>query len=80
MFNSYQLNDRLVVDRFDDYWRGPEAYPGITFRIIPETSTRVQALLAGEVSGINGIGVEDIGGSRTTSRPRSSAHLRFSMC
>jgi peptide/nickel transport system substrate-binding protein len=59
-FDSYQLNDRLVVDRFDDYWKGPEAYPGIIFRIIPETSTRVQALLAGEVSGINGIGVEDI--------------------
>lgn len=59
-FGSYQLNDRLVVERYDDYWGGPESYSGIVFRIIPETSTRVQALLAGEVSGINGIGVEDI--------------------
>ena len=39
---------------------GSRGLSGIVFRVIPETSTRVQALLAGEVSGINGIGVEDI--------------------
>ena len=59
-FVSYAPNDKLVVERFDDYWGGPEAYAGIEFRTIPEAATRVQALLAGEVSGINAIGVEDI--------------------
>lgn len=57
---SFKSNDSLVVKRYDDYWGEPEQYTGVTFRIIPETSTRVQALLAGEVSGINSIGVEDI--------------------
>lgn len=57
---SWKSNDNLVLEKFDDYWGEEEQYTGLTFRIIPETSTRVQALLAGEVQGINSIGVEDI--------------------
>lgn len=60
-FESFRSNDSLVVKRYDGYWGEPEQYSGIKFRIIPETSTRVQALLAGEVSGISSLGVADLG-------------------
>jgi peptide/nickel transport system substrate-binding protein len=49
--------DEIVLQRFDDYWGGaptldrdgPACVEGAIFRTIPEASTRVAALLAGEV-------------------------------
>jgi peptide/nickel transport system substrate-binding protein len=49
--------DEVVLQRFDDYWGGaptldrdgPACVEGVVFRTIPEASTRVAALLAGEV-------------------------------
>ncbi|RLC65079.1 MAG: ABC transporter substrate-binding protein [Chloroflexi bacterium] len=49
--------DEVVMERFDDYYGGaPDLEPGgpacvktAVFRVIPEASTRVAALLAGEV-------------------------------
>ncbi|MFU8772927.1 MAG: ABC transporter substrate-binding protein [Anaerolineales bacterium] len=49
--------DEIVLQRFDDYWGGaptldrdgPACVEGAVFRTIPEASTRVAALLAGEV-------------------------------
>lgn len=49
--------DEIVMERFDDYYGGapdlkpvePACVQGAIFRIIPEPSTRVAALLAGEV-------------------------------
>jgi peptide/nickel transport system substrate-binding protein len=49
--------DEIVLERFDDYYGGaadlppvePACVSGAVFRTIPEASTRVAALLAGEV-------------------------------
>jgi len=49
--------DEVVMERFDDYYGGapdlppvgPACVKGAIFRVIPEASTRVAALLAGEV-------------------------------
>jgi peptide/nickel transport system substrate-binding protein len=49
--------DEIVMERFDDYYGGapnlppvePACVEGVVFRTIPEASTRVAALLAGEV-------------------------------
>jgi peptide/nickel transport system substrate-binding protein len=49
--------DEIVMERFDDYYGGAQDLPplepacveGVVFRTIPEASTRVAALLAGEV-------------------------------
>lgn len=60
VFNEFVSLSQYVMDRNDDYWGGPEAYSRITWRIIPEQATRVQALLSGEVSAINSVSVEDI--------------------
>ena len=59
-FVEFNPRSSLVVTSNDDYWGGTPSYSGITFRIIPEQSTRVAALLSGEVSAINAISVEDI--------------------
>jgi peptide/nickel transport system substrate-binding protein len=57
MFVEGQLDDQIVMERFDDYWGGPPdlepvgpaQVDRVVFRIIPEASSRVAALLAGEV-------------------------------
>lgn len=56
-FVEGQLDDQIVMERFDEYWGGAPTLPPVgpacvaraVFRVIPEASTRVAALLAGEV-------------------------------
>jgi len=62
-FVEGQLDDQIVLERFDDYWGGapdlepvgPACVPRAVFRVIPESSTRVAALLAGEVDIIQAV-------------------------
>ena len=56
-FVEGKLDEQIVLERFDDYYGGADDLPPVgppfldrvIFRMIPETSTRVAALLAGEV-------------------------------
>jgi len=62
-FVEGQLDDQIVMERFDEYWggaptlppSGPACVSRAVFRVIPEASTRVAALLAGEVHIIQGV-------------------------
>lgn len=62
-FVEGQLDDQIVLERFDDYWGGapdlapvgPACVEKAIFRVIPEASTRVAALLAGEVDIIQAV-------------------------
>lgn len=62
-FVEGRLDDQIVMERFDDYWGGapdlkpvgPACVEKAIFRIIPEASTRVAALLAGEVDIIQSV-------------------------
>lgn len=62
-FIEGQLDDQIVMERFADYWGGaPDLEPvraacvdRAIFRVIPEASTRVAALLAGEVDIIQAV-------------------------
>ena len=62
-FVEGQLDDQIVLERFDDYWGGAPDLPPVgpapiqraIFRVIPEASTRVAALLAGEVDIIQAV-------------------------
>ena len=62
-FVEGQLDDQIVLERFADYWGGaPDLEPvgaacldRAIFRVIPEASTRVAALLAGEVDIIQAV-------------------------
>ncbi len=55
--------EEIVMERFDDYWGGapdlepvgPACVKTVVFRVIPEASTRVAALLAGEVDIIQSV-------------------------
>jgi peptide/nickel transport system substrate-binding protein len=48
-------NDRVVLDAFDPFYRGAPKIKRVTFRTIPEPSTRVAALRAGEVDLIEAV-------------------------
>ncbi len=63
-FDSAQPGlEEITLVRFDDYYGGapdlapvgPACVAGVVFRVIPEASTRVAALLAGEVDIIQGV-------------------------
>ena len=57
-FVEGSLGDQIVMERFDDYYGGADELPPVgpalldrvIFRILPEASTRVSALRAGEVN------------------------------
>jgi peptide/nickel transport system substrate-binding protein len=65
-FVSAQGLDEIVLERFDDFWGGapdlapvgPACVKTAVFRVIPEASTRVAALLAGEVDVIQAVPAE----------------------
>jgi peptide/nickel transport system substrate-binding protein len=44
-----QPGNELVLEAFDDYWGGTPPVSRVTFRVIPEVSTRVAAVVSGEV-------------------------------
>ncbi|MDX2140731.1 MAG: ABC transporter substrate-binding protein [Chloroflexota bacterium] len=46
---EFIAGDRIVLERHDNYWMGAPEAATVTIRLIPETSTRVAALQAGEV-------------------------------
>ena len=61
--------EEVVMERFDDYYGGAPTLPPVgkasiqraVFRVIPETSSRVAALLAGEVDIITEVPAELVG-------------------
>jgi len=48
-------NERLVLEAFDGYWRGPASIQRITVRPILEDAARIAALQAGEVDFISNV-------------------------
>jgi peptide/nickel transport system substrate-binding protein len=65
-FVSAKGLDEIVMERFDDYYGGapdlepvgPACVKQVVFKVIPEASTRVAALLAGEVDIIQAVPAE----------------------
>jgi peptide/nickel transport system substrate-binding protein len=43
------LNSEIVLERYDGYWGGPAKLRQVIFRMMPDPSSRIAALLAGEV-------------------------------
>lgn len=46
---EWRRDDRIVMEAFDDHWRGRPAWDRLIHRTIPEASTRVAELLTGGV-------------------------------
>jgi peptide/nickel transport system substrate-binding protein len=59
-------NERIVLIRYDDYWRGPAKLPNIKISFIPEIGTRVMYLKKGDAdiaTGFPETNIPDILGS-----------------
>ena len=48
-FVSWNRDDRLVVERYDDYWAEPAHLDEINFLVIPDDDSRLQSLFAGDI-------------------------------
>ncbi len=48
-FTSWTLNDQLVISKYDGYWKGASALPGVVFKIIPDTETQTMMFENGEL-------------------------------
>jgi peptide/nickel transport system substrate-binding protein len=60
-FDSYQRSEQLVVVRNDNYWGEAPELSKLTFRFIPDGSTRALALQAGDVDLVTTVPKEMIG-------------------
>lgn len=49
VFGDYSLNDRLALERYDDYWDGPANLEAVEIRIVPDAMSRLAAVTSGEV-------------------------------
>jgi len=52
-YASWEPKGDLVLDRFDDYWRGKPAWERVIRKEIPNDSSRLASLKAGQVDVIN---------------------------
>jgi peptide/nickel transport system substrate-binding protein len=67
-FVSWEKGKRVVLERNDDYWGSKPPIKTIEWMIIPEASTRLSALLAGDVDFIYAAPAPDL--PRLSSDPR----------
>lgn len=63
---SFDPSTELVADAFDDHWNGPVPAQSLTFRIVPEYSTRFAGLAAGEFDVIVSIPADQVEQVRST--------------
>ena len=54
-FAEMRADDRIVLDAFDDYWGETPPAAQVTFKVIPEVSARVTALVNGEAGIITNV-------------------------
>ena len=59
-FVSQTLGDNIVLEAYDEYWEGAPSIKHMTWRIIPEGSSRTIALEAGEVDMIIEVETNDL--------------------
>jgi len=59
-FVRYQRDDRIELDRNDNYWGKKPSWSKVTIRFIPNGSTRLAALLAGDVQAIENVPTPDL--------------------
>lgn len=63
--------DHITMEPNPDFWGEPAQFEHVTFRVIPETASRIAALMAGEVDMINKIPASEI--ARIEASPNATA-------
>lgn len=71
-FVQGELDSQIRLERYDAYWGGTPALQTVVFRMMPEPSTRIAALLAGEVQIIHAVPPDLV--DRINSVPGVSVH------
>jgi peptide/nickel transport system substrate-binding protein len=56
---EWQKGDHLTLQSYPGYWRGDPGIPQIMFKPVPEASTRLNMLLAGEADVVGGLLPDD---------------------
>jgi peptide/nickel transport system substrate-binding protein len=59
-FVSWTRGDRLVLERYDDYWGEPANIDELIFRPIADNAARLQALQSGEIQGYDLVEPQDV--------------------
>ncbi len=59
-FVEWRRDDRIILEAFDDHWRGRPAYDRVIHRTIPEDSTRVAELITGGVHIATNVPPQDV--------------------
>ena len=59
-FKSWTRNDRLVIERYDDYWGEKAKLDEVIIRPIADNAARLQALQTGEIQGYDLVEPQDI--------------------
>ncbi len=65
-FVEWIPDERIVLEAFDDYWRGRPEIDEVIFRVIPQEASQVAALLAGEIDITVAISPESVEQIRAT--------------
>lgn len=78
---EFVSGDRIVMQANEDYWGEPPAFETVEFRIMPEDSSRIAALLAGEADIIQYFAPSEIDRINESGRAEASAisGIRFMM-
>lgn len=75
-FVEWNRGSSVVLEANEDYWNGSPSVKKVSFRSIPEASTRVAALLNGEVDIITAVSPEDRARIDDSDRARLSEVVR----
>lgn len=68
---EWRRDDRLIMEAFDNHWRGTPAYDRLIHRVIPEDSTRVNELITGGIQIAAGVPPHEM--ERVDASDRASA-------
>lgn len=64
VFSEWRGNEHVTLERNPDYWDGPPEVPGLVFRPITESQTRVNELMSGGVDMIVEVPPDDVAALR----------------
>ena len=59
-FVEWKRDQQLQLTAFDDYWQGKPGIKNVTYKFIPEFSSRLSAFLSGEVDVIKNVPVDSV--------------------
>jgi peptide/nickel transport system substrate-binding protein len=80
-FISFQQNQSINFVRHDDYWdkRRAANYKNLTFKIIPDESTRVAGLISGDIDTVEGLSPEAVKQLQANNKVRAIPNLSVGM-